>query len=253
LVHTPLQAREELIAKYQQKRDSLNLTDEFIDFGERKLRTVQSHVIYAAMVEAMDRAIGKIAEEVKASGIEEETIIIFTSDNGGLSTNSAPTSNFPLKGGKGWMNEGGIREPMFVVWPGVTQSGSECNEPVITTDFYKTIVEMTGIDHPEQTTDGESLVPLLKQDNSFKRKAIFWHYPHYSPQGGTPTSAIRSGNWKLIKNYENNQLELYNLKDDIGETTNLSETNIDIRQKLEKDLEQWLKDMDASMPLNKKN
>lgn len=251
LVHTPLQAREELIAKYQHKRDSLKLTDEFIDFGDRKLRTNQSHVAYAAMVEAMDQVIGKIAKEVRESGIEDNTIIIFTADNGGLSTNSAPTSNLPLKGGKGWVYEGGIREPMFVVWPGITKAKTTCNEPVITTDFYKTIVEMTGIPKPQQLTDGKSLVPLLKQEKDFERKALYWHYPHYSPQGSAPASAVRSGDWKLIKNYETNRLELYNLKTDIGETKNLSEQNIEMKQQLESKLNEWLKEMDASIPVKK--
>lgn len=248
LVHTPLQAREELIAKYQQKRDSLELGDEFVDFGDRKLRTNQSNVVYAAMVEAMDAAIGRVAEELKAAGVDDNTIIIFTADNGGLSTNSAPTSNLPLKGGKGWMYEGGLREPMFVVWPGITKPESKCNEPVVTTDFYKTIVDMTRIAQPEQKTDGESLVPLLKQTDGFVRKSVCWHYPHYSPQGGKPASAIRSGDWKLIKNYETNQVELYNLKDDIGETNNRSEIEVELTQQLEKELEVWLSEIDASMP-----
>ncbi|TLX72341.1 sulfatase [Labilibacter sediminis] len=252
LVHTPIQAREELIAKYQQKRDSLKLTDEFVDFGEKKLRTVQSNVAYAAMIETMDQVVGKIAEEVKESNIDENTIIIFTADNGGLSTNWAPTSNLPLKGGKGWVYEGGIREPMFVVWPGITKPESKCSEPVLTTDFYRTIVEMTGIEQPpQQALDGASLVPLLKQVEGFDRKAICWHYPHYSPQGGKPASAIRSGDWKLIKSYETNQVELYNLKADIGETKNLSEEHIELKQRLETELNDWLKEVDASMPSRK--
>ncbi len=251
LVHTPLQARKELISKYQHKRDSLKLTDKFIEFGDRKLRTIQSNVVYAAMVEAMDQMVGEIAKEVKDAGIEDNTIIIFTADNGGLSTNSAPTSNRPLKGGKGWIYEGGIREPMFIVWPGTIQPNSQCNEPVITTDFYKTIVEMTGIANPDQSTDGKSLVPLLKQDEGFERKALYWHYPHYSPQGGKPASAIRSGDWKLIKNYENNQVELYNLKDDIGETNDLSGKNIEIKQHLANEMAKWLKEVDANMPYEK--
>lgn len=251
LVHTPLQARKELINKYQQKRDSLKLTDEFVDFGERKLRINQSNVVYAAMVEAMDQVIGEIAKELKAAGVEDNTIVIFTADNGGLANNSAPTSNLPLKGGKGWLYEGGIREPMFVVWPGTTNPRSICAEPVVTTDFYETIIEMTGIAQPEQETDGESLVPLLKQETGFARQSICWHYPHYSPQGGKPSSAIRSGDWKLIKNYETNKIELFNLKNDIGETTDLSEENIEIKQKLESELENWLEEVDASMPTTK--
>jgi arylsulfatase A-like enzyme len=203
------------------------------------------------MVEAMDQVVGQIAKEVKASGIEDNTIIIFTADNGGLSTNSAPTSNLPLKGGKGFMYEGGIREPMFIIWPGVTLPNSQCSEPVITTDFYQTIVEMTGISNPSQMTDGKSLVPLLKQENGFQRKALFWHYPHYSPQGTKPVSAIRHGNWKLIKNYETDKLELYDLDKDIGETNDLSEQNIELTQQLDKELNEYLLDLDASMPIQK--
>lgn len=251
LVHTPLQALEELIVKYEHKRDSLGLGDEFVEFQGRKLRTNQSHAVYAGMVEAMDEAIGRVMAEIKAAGIDDNTIIIFTADNGGLANNAAPTSNLPLKAGKGWMYEGGIREPMFVIWPGVTQPNGICSEPVVTTDFYKTIVEMTGVQMPNQDVDGESLVPLLKSDEEFSRDFICWHYPHYSPQGGKPTSAIRGGDWKLILNYETNKVELYNLKEDIGETNDLAETNPEKTQELESKLNEWLNEVDASMPLTK--
>ncbi len=255
LVHTPLQARKELIEKYQQKRDSLGLEDEFIDFRGRKLRTNQSNVVYAAMVEAMDRVVGDIADEIKASGIEDNTIIIFTSDNGGFSTNlanSAPTSNFPLKGSKGWMYEGGIRVPMFIVWPGITKPGSKCNEPVITTDFYKTIVEMTGIEKPEQDADGKSLIPLLKQEKEFEREAIYWHYPHYSNQGGKPSAAVRSGAYKLIEFYHDPRVELYNLEDDISEEHDLSEKMPETAARLRRMLHEWQDEQGARMPRRRK-
>ncbi len=248
LVHTPLQAQAKLIEKYEGKKDSLNLSDEFIPFGDKQLRTNQSNTTYAAMVEAMDQVVGEIYEEVKNSGIEDNTIIIFTADNGGLSTNSAPTSNYPLNGGKGWLYEGGIREPMFVIWPGQTNANSVSHEPVISTDIYQTVLEMLGFNTSDMISDGQSLVPLLSGGDDFERDALFWHYPHFSPQGGQPTSAIRSGDWKLIKDYSTGQVELYNLSTDIGESKNLSAKNTDISNRLLKELEEWLEDMNATLP-----
>lgn len=251
LVHTPIQAQEEMIAKYERKKDSLMLKDTFTDFGDKKLRTNQSNPIYASMVEAMDKVVGDIYEEVKSLGIEDKTIIIFTADNGGLSTNSAPTCNFPLKAGKGWLYEGGIREPMFVIWPGQTAANSVSHEPVISTDIYQTIVDMIGIDDGNPITDGQSIVPILSGRKDFERKALYWHYPHFSPQGGKPGSAIRNGDWKLIKDYSTEKVELYNLKTDIGETIDLSEKNITISNNLLKELEGWLQEVGGELPQKK--
>jgi len=172
------------------------------------------------------------------------------SDNGGLSTSEGhPTSNLPLRAGKGWIYEGGIREPMLIKWPGVTKPGSLCSEPVISTDFYPTMLEMAGLDpRPKQHVDGVSLVPLLKGKKTLGRKAIYWHYPHYGNQGGAPASAVRNGNWKLIKWYEDNRLELYDLKEDIGEKNNLADKKPELADKLHKRLNEWLKKMDAKYP-----
>jgi arylsulfatase A-like enzyme len=202
------------------------------------------------MVDAMDQACGKVLDALKQLWLEDNTAIIFMSDNGGLSTSEGhPTSNLPLRAGKGWMYEGGIREPMLIKWPGVTKPGSLCTEPVISTDFYPTMLEMAGLDpRPKQHVDGVSLVPLLKGKKTLGRKAIYWHYPHYGNQGGSPASAVRCGNWKLIKWYEDNRLELYDLKEDIGEKNILADKKPELADKLHERLNEWLKKMDAKYP-----
>ncbi len=249
-VHTPLVCREDIKQKYIEKKNKLGLKSEWGTEGKRKVRLVQEHAVYAAMVDAMDQACGKVLDALKQLRLEDNTAIIFMSDNGGLSTSEGhPTSNLPLRAGKGWLYEGGIREPMLIKWPGVTKPGSLCGEPVISTDFYPTMLEMAGLDpRPKQHVDGVSLVPLLKGKKTLGRKAIYWHYPHYGNQGGAPASAVRYGNWKLIKWYEDNQLELYDLKEDIGEKNNLADKKPELADKLHKRLNEWLKKMDAKYP-----
>ena len=160
--------------------------------------------------------------------LAENTIIILMSDNGGLSTlpgrRNAPTANVPLRAGKGWLYEGGIRVPMIIKWPGVVKPASTSNVPVTSTDFYPTILEMADLPlNPKQHVDGVSLVPLLQGGRSLPRNAIFWHYPHYHGSGSQPSAAVRAGNYKLIEFYEENQIELYNLKNDLAEKQNLAE------------------------------
>lgn len=249
-VHTPLMTREELKQKYLEKREKIEIEGPMWGKeGNRKVRLVQEHVVYAGMVEAMDSAIGKVLDTLEESGLEDNTIVIFMSDNGGLATSEGhPTSNLPLRAGKGWLYEGGIREPMIIKWPSVTKPFSVCNVPVTSTDFYPTMLEMAGLSlRPRQHKDGVSLVPLLK-GKMLDRGAIYWHYPHYGNQGGSPGAAIREGDWKLIKWYEDGQLELYNLKGDIGEKNNLVDKHSDITERLHKRLKKWLREMDAKMP-----
>ncbi len=249
-VHTPLIAREDLKEKYNAKKQKLGFKTEWGKLDANKVRLVQAHPVFAGMVEAMDAACGKVLEALKELGLDDNTVVFFMSDNGGLSTAEGhSTSNLPLKGGKGWMYEGGIREPMMVKWPGVTKGGSICGEPVTSTDFYPTMLQMTDLPlRPDQHVDGKSFVPLLKGEK-MKRGPIFWHYPHYGNQGGSPSSAIREGNWKLIHFYEpSREIELYNLKDDIGETKNLAQANPNIVKKLSKKLSVWLKGVDAKLP-----
>ena len=230
-VHTPLQAPKNLVAKYQAKAERI-VGKEFGDEEQvwptekpRKVRILQKHAVYAAMVEKMDAAIGRVLDKLESLGLADNSAVFFMSDNGGLSTSEgSPTSNLPLRGGKGWIYEGGIREPCFIKWPGVTAPRSVCRSPIISMDFYPTILEMAGIDlRPEQHRDGVSLVPLLRGDAELDRDVLFWHYPHYANQGGFPGGAIRMGDWKLIERYEDGRTHLYDLKNDLGERHDLAE------------------------------
>jgi arylsulfatase A-like enzyme len=198
----------------------------------------------------MDQAVGRVLDALERLKLAEDTVVILMSDNGGLSTSEGhPTSNLPLRAGKGWLYEGGIREPMIIKWPGVVRPGSVCDEPVTSTDFYPTMLEMAGLAFkPEQHIDGLSLVPLLKGTKSLDRGAIFWHYPHYGNQGGSPGGAVRAGDYKLIEFYEYGRLELYNLRADIGEKNNLVERMPRKTAELHKMLRLWRKDVDAKMP-----
>jgi len=174
------------------------------------VRLVQNHAACAAMLEQLDSAIGKLLAAVDRLGLTGRTIFIFTSDNGGLSTAEGhPTSNLPLRGGKGWPYEGGIREPLIIRWPGVTKPGSICDAPIISTDYYPTLLQMAGLPlRPEQHQDGASMVPLLNGGDR-PRGPLFWHYPHYGNQGGRPVGAVRNGDYKLIEWYEDMRVELY--------------------------------------------
>lgn len=255
-VHTPLMAPPDLVKKYEEKAKQLGL-DQREQFGTeeqvwpnakpRQVRIVQSHAVYAAMVESMDRAVGKVLDKLDELGLTKNTAVFFMSDNGGLSTSEgAPTSNLPLRGGKGWLYEGGIREPWLVRWPGVTQPGSVCNVPVISTDFYPTILDMAGLPlRPEQHQDGVSLVPLLRGGKQLDRDALFWHYPHYSNQGGFPGGAVRVGDWKLIERYEDGRVHLYNLAEDRGERHDLADKYPERVASLRSRLHRWYNEVDA--------
>ena len=188
------------------------------------MRLVQNNAVYAAMLEQLDSAIGRVLGALEKNGLTEKTIIVFMSDNGGLSTSEGtPTSNLPLRAGKGWPYEGGVREPLIVCAPGVTKPGSTCAVPVISVDFYPTLLQLAGLPlKPEQHRDGVSFVPLLKGENASRGKPLFWHYPHYGNQGGAPNGTIRDGDWKLIEWYEDGALELYNIPQDISEQHNLA-------------------------------
>ncbi len=249
-VHTPLMSREDLKQKYLARKKDRGLKAEWGVEGERKVRLVQEHAVYGGMIEAMDQAVGKVLDGIEAFGLADDTVVFFMSDNGGLSTSEGhPTSNLPLRGGKGWLYEGGIREPMIIRWPGNTKAGSVCDEPVTSTDFYPTMLEMAGLDaRPEQHADGVSMVPVLKRKGKLNREAIYWHYPHYGNQGGSPGGAVRMGDYKLIEFYEDNRVELYNLSKDIGEKNDLSTKMPDKADKLRKMLHQWRKEVDAKMP-----
>lgn len=246
-VHTPLMSREDLKQKYLAKRKQAP-PEAWGKEGSRRVRLVQNHAVYGGMVEAMDLAVGKVLNHLEETGLAENTVVMFMSDNGGLSTSEGhPTSNLPLRGGKGWMYEGGIREPMIVRWPGVTKAGSECQQYVTSTDFYPTILQMAGVGlRPKQHMDGKSFVPLLKGE-TMARGPIFWHYPHYGNQGGEPSGAVRDGDWKLIEWYETGELALYNLKNDIAEQVNLAKQEPERVKALHEKLKAFRKETGARM------
>jgi arylsulfatase A-like enzyme len=202
------------------------------------------------MIESLDENIGRIVRTLEETGQFENTVIFFTSDNGGLATSEgSPTCNAPLAEGKGWMYEGGTREPLIVQWPGVIRSDTVCHRPITSPDFYPTMLEIAGLDLlPDQHRDGVSFLPLLRGDQTFDRGPMFWHYPHYGNQGGTPGSSIRSGDYKLIEFYEDGRLELYNLTEDIGEDCNLAAGEPEIAADLHGELVRWREEIEATMP-----
>jgi arylsulfatase A-like enzyme len=255
-VHTPLQAPKPLIQKYEEKAARLGLT-EAVEFAEeeqilpgegpRKVRILQKHATYAAMVECLDTAVGRVLDALDQTGIAGRTCVVFFSDNGGLATSEGhPTSNLPLRAGKGWLYEGGIREPMLVRAPGVTAPGSICDEPVISTDFYPTLLELAGLPpRPEQHLDGVSLVQLLRGEPSLAPRALYWHYPHYSNQGGFPGGAIRVGDLKLIERYEDGRRHLYDLSADVGEQHDLADERPEDAARMQGWLHSWYKSVGA--------
>ena len=207
------------------------------------------------MVEAMDLAVGKVLDKIDELGLSENTVVMFTSDNGGLSTSEgSPTSNLPLRGGKGWIYEGGIREPFLIRAPGVTKPGSTCDTPVVSTDFYPTMLDLAGKPlKPKNHLDGVSLKPLLSGGKKVDREAIFWHYPHYANQGGFPGGAVRMGDWKLLERYEDGQVHLYNLAEDISERNDLAESEAERVKSMRAKLHAWYKETDAKFLRAKDN
>ena len=255
-VHTPLMAPGPLVEKYREKAKRLGLIDKEA-FGDeeqvwssakpRRVRQLQTHATYAAMVESMDTAVGRVLNTLDQLGLADNTIVCLTSDNGGLSTSEgSPTSNLPLRGGKGWLYEGGIREAFLVRAPGVTSPGSVCDEPVMSIDFYPTLAELLQIEIDEhQTVDGMSLVSLLRGGEGLKRSSLYWHYPHYSNQGGFPGGAIRKGDWKLIERYEDGRKHLYHLGQDVGERQDLASQHPGRVAEMTSDLHAWYQQVDA--------
>lgn len=249
-VHIPLMTTDKLREKYEEKRESIEVEGPIWGTVKgSKVRLKQLHTVYAGMVEAMDRAVGRVLDTLDELNLDKNTVVIFMSDNGGLSTSEGhPTANVPLKAGKGWLYEGGIREPMMIRWPGVTKPGSTCHTPVISTDFYPTMLEMAGLPQkPNQHMDGKSLVPLLR-GKSMDRGPLFWHFPHYGNQGGLPGAAMRDGKWKFIRRYEDNSLELYNLEKDLGEENNLVKQEAERARRMNRRLDDWLESVDARFP-----
>jgi arylsulfatase A-like enzyme len=229
-VHTPLQAKEEMIARYNQ-----------VPEDER-----QGDPIYAAMVESIDESVGRVLATLKELSLDGRTVVIFTSDNGGF---YKATSNAPLRANKGAYYEGGIRVPLIIKWPGVTRPAHVISEPVTSSDLYPTCLAAAGQPpRPNQHRDGLNLKPLLEGADSLDREAIFWHFPHYNQHpSAVPSSVIRKRAWKLIETFDPEGIELYNLEDDLSETTNLAGKQPELVAKLHGQLDAWRRDVGAQM------
>jgi len=236
-VHIPLQAKEAEIEKYAKKP---------------KPPQGINHPVYAAMVAHVDQSVGRIVAVLDRLKLTEKTVVIFTSDNGGLrqrydGQGDVVSTNAPLRDEKGSLYEGGIRVPLIVRWPGVIRPGNVCREPTVSVDFYPTLLDIAGAARPAgHVLDGASLVPLMKQEDGFSREAIFFHYPHYHQ--ARPAGAIRAGDLKLLEFFDDGTLEMYNLREDLGEQTNLAEKMPQTAQSLRERLETWRKSVGAEMP-----
>ncbi len=260
-VHIPIVAPPDLVAKYERKVAELKLdrtdpmeTGEPLGVWHQRharitRRTVQSDPAYAAMIQNLDANIGRLLDALDETGKADDTIVIFTSDNGGLSTaEGSPTSNAPLSEGKGWVAEGGVREPFIVRWPGVVEPGTRISEPITSPDMYPTLLTMAGLEpRPEQHLDGVDVCPLLRGE-PFERGPIYFHYPHYSNQGGRPASAVRRGDWKLTHDWETRTSSLFDLGTDIGEQHDLAPREPEVTQRLESDLLRWVEESPALVP-----
>lgn len=246
-VHTPLMARPDLVEKYTEKKSHLEKTDVFGDELPRKVRLTQDHAVYAGMVEAMDQAVGKVVAKLDELGLADDTLVIMTSDNGGLSTSEgSPTSNLPLRAGKGWLYEGGTRVSLIMRWPGVISPGVVNETCVISPDYFPTILEAAGLPpEPDHHKDGVSHVASLKSGEPTGSRPLFWHYPHYGNQGGAPGAAILDGDWKLIEWFDSDTIELFNLASDPGETTNVAAGNMEHVNRLQEKLHAWQSDVGA--------
>lgn len=250
-IHTPIQPYKKRIDHYKAKfeKNFIGPTPTEPEHNG-KTRIRQDNPALASMVAAVDDSVGVLLDKLEELKIKENTVVIFFSDNGGLSTlgRIGPGCNKPLRAGKGWLYEGGIREPTIISAPGITKPGSISKKPIISMDFFPTILDLAGLPlHPELHVDGNSLLEQLKGDDSGER-TLHWHYPHYHGSTWKPGAAIREGNWKLIEFYHYNNFELYDLSNDLGEQNDLSKSNPHKAKELRAKLNKWQKKMNAKMP-----
>ena len=260
-VHTPIQAKAQDIARFEAKAKKWGL-DQIDPFapGEKHptfehsakrvtRRTLQSDPVYAAMLWNLDENIGRLAEALRESGQWENTLLIFTSDNGGLATaEGSPTCNAPASEGKGWLYEGGTRVPMFAVWPDVIPAGTQTEVPVYTPDFYPTFLQAACQPlKPDQHRDGVSFIPVL-HGKAVPQRPLYWHYPHYGNQGGRPGAAVLLGDYKLIQCFEDEHVELYNVTEDVAETRDLSREMPEKAEELLALLRAWQQECGARFP-----
>jgi arylsulfatase A len=296
-VHDPIEGRPDLVEKYQRKLTAMNapdsdpyilegkpgianpvsrsdqnqlLNDEAYDgykiFPNQsvKIKQHQDNVQFAAMVESMDESMGRVLDKLKELNLEDNTIVIFYSDNGGMSAanfydpkrvipeeeldQAFSTSNLPLRGAKGWIYEGGIRVPLIIKWPGSGLQKMICDVPVTSPDFFPTILDMVGINSQNIASDGLSIAPLVQGEKELDREAIYWHFPHYSNHGmQSPGGAIREGDYKLLDYFDSGTVQLFNLRNDIGEQNDLSKIEIELTMELKAKLDRWRIDINAKM------
>lgn len=249
-VHGPIQTTQNRWKLYREKAETQEIKEKGFTM-ERVLpiRTVQDNPVYAGLIEQMDDAVGIVLNKLQELGLDDDTIIIFTSDNGGVASGDAfSTTNLPLRGGKGYQWEGGIREPYFIKVPGL-KNGATIDYPATGADFYPTILDFAGIAlKPDQHVDGVSLKPLM-EGKTMDERPLFWHYPHYGNQGGEPSSIIRMGKWKLIHYYESGKKELYDLEGDTAEMNDVGAINKDVVKRLDILLQSYLKRVNANLPV----
>ena len=262
-VHTPIQSPPDLITKYRDKAHRLGRhPDDALIPGEAfpclhkkdhriARRVVQSDPAYAAMIENLDTNLGRLFDALDQLALRDNTLIVFTSDNGGLATaEGSPTCNAPLREGKGWMTDGGNRVCLIAAGAGVERAGQTCDTPLTSTDLLPTLLDVAGISvphPPDHAIDGRSFAPALR-NQALPDAPIFWHYPHYSNQGDTPAAAVRLGPLKLIEHFEDRRLELYHLPDDPGETRNLADSFPEQTAQLHRLLLDWRSEIEARIP-----
>jgi len=265
-VHVPIQAKRKYTRYYKEKAIKMGLKGlNPFEIGENfpcthkkdyfiKRRVIQSDPKYAAMIHSLDENIGRLVKTLEDTGQRDNTLIIFYSDNGGLSTaEGSPTCNAPLSEGKGWMFEGGTRVPLIINWSGRIKLGGLSNIAITSTDFYPTILEIADIPLiPEQHSDGVSFFPILEGKKETNRSPIYWHFPHYGNQGGTPGSSVVIDDYKLIWFHEDDHLELYNLKEDLGEKIDISTKEPDRVTQMSRVLNDWTMNVKARFPTSKK-
>lgn len=247
-VHAPIQTSKEKWLKYQKKAVNQGLLEEGFSMEKRlPIRIKQDNPVYAGLLEQTDEAVGHVLNTLDALNLDKNTVVVFVSDNGGVSSgDDYATSNLPLRGGKGYQWEAGTRIPFFIKAPQMINPVKKVNTPVTGADLFPTLLELANI--PNKTpVDGKSLIPLMK-DNPFEERPLFWHYPHYGNQGGDPSAIIRKGEWKLIHYFEDGKNELYHLGKDVGETTDVFDQNSALGISLKNELENWLKTTEAKIP-----
>ena len=252
-VHTPIQPYKKRYEHFVEKAAEMYEGDTPTQKEHDGLsRMRQDNAALASMIAAVDQSVGQVMEALEAEGLADNTVVVFFADNGGLCTlrRMGPGCNLPLRSGKGWLYEGGVREATIVRAPGVTRPGSVCDTPVVSMDFFPTILELAGLPlMPDRHNDGQSLLPLLKGETPEDERTLCWHYPHYHGSTWAPGASIRQGPWKLIEFYHYRNVELYNLADDPGEQNDLSTSNPEKTAELRAKLKAWQQQIGAKMPV----